>query len=532
MKILSNKFEFFLIIFFFVFSWWLMYKSFGYDSSAHSFRVARHQVGDFGLHLSLIRSFSWGNNFPAESPFYPGRPLPYHYYFDFAVGLLERIGIRIDLALNGLSAISFTLLLFFIYKLPQVIFKKNLALGILSVALFIFHSNLTFIDFIKGRGLSFSLFSDLWNLGDYLHKGPFDGSIISIFFTLNVFLNQRHLVAALAISLGLLYFFLRKTVKSERVSTNSLVLAGIIFGLSSRLHTLVFLSSLLIIFLLLVQFKRYRFILPFFTPAIFLFGFHFKDILNQELTHPFINLGFLASRPLTFENFVLFWFLNLGLALLLIPLGFVLSNNNGKKVFLSVLPLFIFANLFQFSFRIEQNHSLLNYFLIIANFYIAFLLTKLWKIKLLGKMAVIVITFFLLISGFIDLMAVKNDYQYVFYDAPRNKFMAWIKNNTDKNDIFLAKKEILDPVTLSGRKNYLGHQYYMGYNPNERENFVKEVFEANEATIFEKARGEKIKYITIPLVDVVDFNYKVDKEFFQNTLNIVYEDDEVGVFQL
>ena len=65
-----------------------MYKSFGYDEKRHDFRIQRHQIGDFGLHLSLIRSFSWGNNFPVESPFFPGRPFPYHYYFDLFVGLL------------------------------------------------------------------------------------------------------------------------------------------------------------------------------------------------------------------------------------------------------------------------------------------------------------------------------------------------------------------------------------------------------------------------------------------------------------
>lgn len=532
MRILSNKFEIFLILFFFIFSWWLMNKSFGYDSANHSFRVARHQIGDFGLHISLIRSFSWGDNFPVESPFYPGRPLPYHYYFDLTTGLLEKIGLRIDLAFNGLSAIFFTLLLFFIYKIPQVIFKKDPALGILSVALFIFHSNLTFIDFVKGKELSASLFTDLWHLGDYIHKGPFDGSIISIFFTLNVFLNQRHLIAALAISLALLYFFLRRITKVENISIYSLILSGTVLGFFSRFHTLVFLGSVLMFFLLFVQFRRYRFILPFFIPALFFFSFHLKDILNQDLTHPLINLGFLASRPLTFESFIIFWFLNLGLAMFLIPLGLWLSSNNQRKIFVSILPLFIFANTFQLSFRIEQNHSLLNYFLIVGNFYIAYALIKLWKVKKIGKFAVVIIAFFLMVSGFIDLMAVKNDFQYTFADAPKNKLMEWIKNSTGKNDVFLAKKEILDPVTLSGRKNYLGYQYYIGYKTDEREEFVKEIFEASQVSVFEKAKNEKIQYMVIPIKDRTDFHYKVDQPFLEKALPIAYQDKDVIVFKL
>ncbi|MBI2026154.1 MAG: hypothetical protein HYT06_02115, partial [Candidatus Levybacteria bacterium] len=121
-----------------------MDKSFGYDPKNHMFRVARHQLGDFGYHLGIIRSFSLGDNkIPAQSPFFPGKPLPYHYFFDLMVGTLEKLGIRIDYALNGLSVIFFTILLFFIYKLPQVIFGKSKVLGVLSVMLFIFHSGTT-----------------------------------------------------------------------------------------------------------------------------------------------------------------------------------------------------------------------------------------------------------------------------------------------------------------------------------------------------------------------------------------------------
>ena len=88
-----------------------MWKSFSYDNKTAEFVIARNEVGDFGLHLALIRSFSWGNNVPAESPFYPGKPLPYHYSVDFVVGVLEKVGVRVDYALNGLSAIFFALLL-------------------------------------------------------------------------------------------------------------------------------------------------------------------------------------------------------------------------------------------------------------------------------------------------------------------------------------------------------------------------------------------------------------------------------------
>ncbi len=511
-----------------------MDKSFGYDQINNTFRIARHQVGDFGLHLSLIRSFSWGNNFPVESPFFPGAPLPYHYYFDLIVGILEGMGMRIDLAFNGLSILFFTSLLFLIYKLPQVIFKQSKILGLTSVILFVFHSSLTFIDFIKQKGISASVFSDLWSLPDYLNKGPFDKSVISIFFTLNVLLNQRHLIAALSISLFIFYFLFKKINDNYKLSL-SIVIMGIILGLLSRFHTLVFFSTSMAIFFLLFLYKRFRLILLLFIPALIIFGFHAREILGQDLSHPFLNPGFLAEKPLTILSFSKFWFLNLGLAAVLIPLGFFISNNKQKKIFLVFLPLFILGNIFQFGFRIDHNHALFNFFIIFANFYIAFFLLSIWERKFLGKIVFGILLFILTFSGLIDLMALKNDFQLSLNDAPANKLIYWIKNNTDKRDIFLSRQEILDPIALSGRKNYLGHEYYlsvMGYDFSKRKENIEKFWGAKDIEVLNEMRSEKIKYIVVPKKKIADFNYNIDMSYLEKNLRLVFEDDNVLVFKL
>lgn len=514
-----------------------MYKSFGYDEKRHDFRIERHQIGDFGLHLSLIRSFSWGNNFPVESPFFPGRPLPYHYYFDLLVGLLERAGLRIDIAFNGVSIVMFTALLFLIYKLPQLIFRKSALLGVLSVILFVFHSNLTFIDFFKGKGFSLSIFKDLWLLPDYIHKGPFDGSIISIFFTLNVYLNQRHLILAFVISMAIIYFLLSKLVKAQKISNKALVLLGFVLGVLSRAHTLTFFSTTIILLLLFILFKRSRLLLPLFLPAAAIFFFHAKDIIAQDIGHIFFNPGFLSLKPLSFVNFISFWVMNLGIAVILIPCGFFMAGKKQKLIFLSVIPLFLIGNIFQLSFLINHNHSLFNLFLIFANFYIAyFLLAIFCKYKnFIGRAMFIIFVLLLTMSGIIDLMAIKNDFQFRLNDAPSNKFMQWIKTNTQKKDIFLAKQEILDPVTLSGRNNYFGHTYYlsvMGYNYQDKSNRVKLYFEATSQEILQMMKKDNIKYIVIPQKPIADFTYEVNKVFLDRSLKKAYKDENVIVYQL
>lgn len=514
-----------------------MYKSFGYDEKRHDFRIERHQLGDFGLHLSLIRSFSWGSNFPVESPFFPGKPFPYHYYFDLLVGLLEKTGLRIDVAFNGISILSFTLLLFLIYKLPQLIFRKSKLLGALSVILFVFHSNFTFIDFFKEKGLSLSTFRDLWLLPDYIHKGPFDGSIISIFFTLNVYLNQRHLIMAFAISLAIIYFLLSKLMKAQKISHKTLILLGLTLGVLSRVHTLTFFSTAVILFLLFILFRRFRLLLSLFIPAMMVFFFHARDIIGQDFSHVFLNPGFLSQKPLSFLNLIYFWGMNLGIAIVLIPCGFFLSGKKQKLVFLSVFSLFLIGNIFQLSFLIDHNHSLFNLFLIFANFYIAyFLLTILHRYKnFIGGAIVIIFILLLTMSGLIDLMAVKNDFQFHLDDAPSNNLMQWIKTNTKKNDIFLAKQEILDPVTLSGRKNYFGHTYYlsvMGYNYQDRSNRAKLYFEATSQELLQMMKKDNIKYIVIPQKPVADFTYRINKVFLDRNLKKAYKDENVIVHRL
>ena len=275
--------------------------------------------------------------------------------------------------------------------------------------------------------------------------------------------------------------------------------------------------------------------LYFFTPAFFVFSLHLKDILQSNGSHMWLNPGFLAARPLTLDGFLLFWFLNLGVALFLIPLSFLFTNKKQKILFLSLLPLFAIGNIFQLSFRIDHNHTLFNFFFIFMNFYIAFFLSKLWGKGIVKKAICCVLFFFLIVSGVIDLMPIKNDFRYPVVLDGQNTFLQWIKDKTDKNAVFLSRQEILDPITLAGRKNFLGHSYYrevLGYNTKEREELAKTFFEADNQGDFDSMRKEGIGYIVIPKGDSIDFPYNINISFMTKYLSTVYEDDRQTVLKL
>lgn len=534
----ERKFEIIFIILAFIFSWWLFSKSVSYDDANHIIYIGRNEVGDFGLHLGLIRSFSQGSNFPTESPFFPGKPLPYHYYFDLISGLLERSGVRIDLAVNFLSALSLTVLVYIVYMLSQLIFGKNKMLGIISVVLFILPSNTSFLDFLSKEKLSPEIFRDIWKIPDLITKGPFDGSLQSIYFTQSAFLNQRHLVMGLAICFAVIYLFIKKLLSDKNVDNPTLILIGVIIGLTTRVHSLVSLATIITLVVLFILFKKLRWLLPLIITFGLTTALVYKDILLSGSSfggHNLIHLGFLSAQPFSLFNFLDYWWANFMAGLILIPLAFFVSSVKQRKIFAAFLTLFIIANLFQLSFRIEHNHSLINYFLIIADCFISYALLRIWRKGLAGKLLSLILFISLITSGFMNLMAIKNDYQYPVTDVPNDKFMAWIMKNTDKKAVFLNGQNLYDPVVLAGRRSYFGATYYlqvMGYDYDKRDRLTKEFYEANDVKEINLMREQGISYIVIPLKSVSDFPYNINKSFFQNNLKTVYQDSNLKVYRL
>src|SRR3989304_334289 len=95
-----------------IFSIWLMSSSFSYANG--SMQIATKAWSDFASTVPVIRSFSFGSNFPPEYPLFPGEPIRYHFLFYALVGILEKIGVRIDYALNIPSTMGFFALLLMI----------------------------------------------------------------------------------------------------------------------------------------------------------------------------------------------------------------------------------------------------------------------------------------------------------------------------------------------------------------------------------------------------------------------------------
>ena len=128
----------------FVFLTWIMFYVFYIkDGILYSgFTV----FGDYAPHTAMMRSFSLQNNFPTQYPHFGGQDVKYHFMFQFLVGNLEFLGIRLDIAYNAASILALLGFLMLLYSIARRVVGSGKA-GALTVLFFFFRSALTFFSF-------------------------------------------------------------------------------------------------------------------------------------------------------------------------------------------------------------------------------------------------------------------------------------------------------------------------------------------------------------------------------------------------
>ncbi|MEK7521366.1 MAG: hypothetical protein AAB599_01010, partial [Patescibacteria group bacterium] len=428
------------------FSFWLAFHTFSWEDG--SLLVAAKAWSDFASHIPLIRSFSYGENWPPEYPLFPGEPIRYHFLFYWGVGMLEKLGFRIDYALNIPSALSFFLLLLSIYLLAKHIFKSRFVAS-LSVLFFLFNGSFAFWEFFKSHPISANTLSDIFNNSSFPSFGPYDNKVVSAFWNLNIYTNQRHLALPFSLLL-LLVYFLFKSNEKQKTSKLLILLCGFFIGILPFAHSSIFVMAILVLLILFVLLKTQRITIF----GILLLGFVLSlprvIFLGGSATFlPTIQIGFLTPAPLTLFSFLKYWFLNLGLSLFLILVGVGFSTRNQKRLLVAFLPLFLVGNLIQFSIEMAGNHKFFNVFLAVGNIFTAYAVFRIWKVKLFGKVVAGLLIVLLTFSGVIDFFAVKNDVFYKLEDYTKNPDVSWIKDNTPRDAVFLNSTYLYHPASLA-----------------------------------------------------------------------------------
>ena len=523
----KNSIEILILIVSLIFSYILFWKNFKISSNGNML-ISTKLWSDFAASIPLIRSFSYGDNFPPEYPIFAGQPIRYHFVFFIIVGFLEKIGLRLDWALNSLSTLGFIFLTFLIYCLGIEVFKSK-GIGILSIILFLFNGSLGFLEFFKKNPPSLNTPSNIINNTEFSSFGPYDEKIVSAFWSLNIYSNQRHLALSYAFFLFLVLAIFKLSKQPVKFTFRVALILGILSGLFPFVHLSVFTVSAVSLVLFFLIYPKIRLkILTTGIVALFLavpqFLYMGKPQLKLEIFHP----GYLVE-PLTLLNFLKYWFLNLGLTTILAPIGFILANKDQKKLFIPFLTFFVIGNLLQFTPDMPTNHKFFNLFIIGSNFFTALLLIKLWNIKLAGKLFFIPITLLLTLTGIIDLFPIVNDGFIELRDIPNNKAAEFILENTPKDAVFLNSSYLYHPASLAGRKIFLGWPYFAwsaGYDTNKRSQIMAEIFSKNDKESFcDQLQKEKIDYIEIQEPSSLE-NITINYQFIEEKMMKIFFDQE------
>jgi hypothetical protein len=186
----------------------------------------------------------------------------------------------------------------------------------------------------------------------------------------------------------------------------------------------------------------------------------------------------------------------------------------------------------------SNNHKFFSFFIIIGNMYSAYALVRIWELakKLPGIMYLLVscllslVSFFLIISGLIDFMVIKNDYYMTLNDIPKNKDASFILTHIPPKGIVLNSTWFYHPASLAGRPIYNGYSFFTwsaGYPTYERETITKQIYRSeNLSEICTLLRQEHISYIEL---NRNPENFLKPISFIWEQLPPMYHNEETGV---
>jgi len=524
-----------LVVMAMLFSCWMMWKSVHVGTDTTWF-VSRNTVFDTAHAVSLVRSFSWGNNIPFSSPFASGSVELYHFIFYFFVGLIEQLGIPLVFAFNAISAFGFAAYLIIGFYVAYVISGKNKIVGWMTTLFLIMHSTITWWYFLLVNGLGKSTIATLLGVPNYLFAGPYDGSVISLFFTLNVFVNQRHL--AFAIAAGLLFFLMADALfKQKKTSYWLYIFLGGMIGSLFLWNLVIAVTGIGIVLLLGISSKKYTQVLYCFGSFLFIgitTSIPFLDAYRALFTAGttmVADTGHKASLISVITTQGTYWISNLGLGIIACMFGWVYMKKQGKRLLIPIGILF-FALVIGFAFGINEiAQKILNFWNVAFVGVCAYGIWSLWEKGKILRLLSILLFFGMTASGVIDVMVIKNDFSYPGVSQEMNQRIQTLHAILPKNAVVLSYKEMFHEVALTGRKQYYG--YFAPPSMDGRWSSEKEIFESTtRAELAMRIHKMQVTHIYLPKHASSDFPYVTNLDLYRTLYDVKYEDSDFILFDV
>jgi hypothetical protein len=458
--------------------------------------------------------------------------------------------------------------------------------GLIAVAL-LTNQSLEFIRYFEKTGsLGDALNPDnWWHHTGYLSIGPYTEDKIAIFNTLNVFLTQTHLIIGMAAVLFVTFGLLQPLRFGQQLPRNRMLLLGLLFGMSFWLNGVLFIAagvfygSLLVVFALsganrhaqgaqtgdgAQEFGRelWRWTLAaawFVVPALLL-AVPQAVWLNGGLGNDGSiekHIGYLVCsspnsdchangemdllNPSHWVEFGNYWLLNQGLMIPLFIFAFIIARRRDLKIMAAVMAVFIFGSVFQLSRDLGgHNHKVFNLWEILASLFVAYALVELWNIGrgMLGSLnvrlpvlqplawvLVPVLFLGLVLSGLLDFMTIKNDWEVEVF-GENQPAVDWIEENTDGDAVFLvAWGDLYTAPTLAGRGVFLGYDPWVssaGYDSGPRQQTITSIYGAGSKDVACGLLTEnEIDYVLIGRSERSGQRFPLNESLFETEFSLV-----------
>ena len=505
---------FFSVLFVFL-TWIIFYVFYIKDGILYSgFTV----FGDYAPHTAMMRSFSLQNNFPTQYPHFGGQDVKYHFMFQFLVGNLEFLGLRLDIAYNAASILALLGFLMLLYSIARRVVGSGKA-GVLTVLFFFFRSALTFFQFLWEHLRAGNLLQVLQENTSFIgYTTNEDWGL----WNFNVYLNQRHLafgllIVALAVWMyldwaeqgcrhkekGLVWFRNRIFSKDAwkcRYVENALA-AGLLIGMTSFWNGAAVIGGLLILmgFAVCSDGK-----LDYLITAVTAVGFSVLQtrlFMKGSSVEAAFQWGFISEDK---SAGGVLWYL-IQMSGIFFTGALILFFFYKKRLQRAVLVSCLFPLVFAFCFSLTPDITVNHKYIMISYAFLAMFwagaVCLLFRKKWQGRILAAVLTVCLTITGIYDFVIIVRD------NGPGHRVTVntnssltdWLAQNLDSRDLILTPEYSISEVTMAGVMMYLGWPYYAwsaGYDTYDRAEKAKEIYTSQEPErVKSLVRQEGITYI-------------------------------------
>ena len=543
---------FFLLLLAFL-TWIMFYVFYIKDGILYSgFTV----YGDYAPHTAMMRSFSLGDNFPTQYPHFGGEDVKYHFMFQFLVGNLEYLGIRIDIAYNMLSVFALLGFLMMLYSIARRLTGSGAA-GVVTVALFFFRSSFTFFRYLWEHLRAGDLLKTLAENTSFIGYTPNEDWGL---WNFNVYLNQRHLAFGLLIAALVLWYYLDLVeagcshsekglawMKNRLFSAEAwkmrnpegALAAGLALGLTAFWNGAAVIGGLLILLGFAVFSDGKLDYLATAVMAVLFSVLQSKVFIRGSAVEAGFYWGFISEDK---SPAGVLWFLiqMSGIffagAVLLLPL---LKKRLHRVLTVSCLFPVVFAFCFSLTPDITVNHK----YIMISYAFLAVLwagvLTGLWKRKdgsrrsaaVIRRAAAVLLAVCLTATGIYDFVVIlrNNGPGHRVTVNMESTLTDWLAEHLDSEDLLLTPEYSMSETTMSGVMMYLGWPYYAwsaGYDTYGRAQKAVEIYTSEDpAAVDRLVKEENITYILFE--EGMEFEGAVCREdTIRELYTMVYQSDD------